>query len=279
MSGAGDEGAVVLGGQDLVEKALMQKLLEVQEKILYKDVRLKLLELMQSHTMAQASDPDSLLDVDDSRPEFYSVEAIMGEMRLVKAAISKGGYDDSMLSLLLEEEYAIVPVGEGDVEGGGDNELGKPTSLNDAEVDDGSTSATGTGKYEDENGGGSDDDGDNGDPDDWTITMMLRNVNSVVKSVQRKGGFTPGLPNNDEVSRLEATRNHAAEMAQLTQLREEVEHERNDMMHYQVLLTGFGPNPCVTTILMDPNPNPPPNPNPNPNPRLRCKCCGRRVNV
>lgn len=212
VSGGGDGDGHVQGYsriQDRVQNELMQKLLEVQEKILYKDVRLKLLELMQSHTMAQASDPDSLLDVDDSDPKFYSVEAITNEMRLVKAAISKGGYDDSLLSLLLEEEYAIVPVGEEEereAKVGGN----KGSGTDNGDVDDESRSSV-TEKRDSDDDSEEEDNFETGDPCEWTMTKMLSNIKSIVKKVQHMGSFDKNMSGDDKNWRIDViTRNYAA---------------------------------------------------------------------
>jgi hypothetical protein len=185
-------------GHDGVHNDLMEELLNLQSQCRYKDARLELLELMQSHVTTQPGATADESQEDENAPSFYSVESITNEMRLVKATLSKIGNQDSLLCQLLEEEYAIVPVGDDD-----DDELG-PVE----------------GKI---------------DPDDLSASRMVEELAGIVTQVQGLQGAAAAVNSEAESSRIDMiTQNHAAEMAQLTLLKEEVEYERNHMMHVHV---------------------------------------------
>ena len=176
------------------EGVSMIEFLELQETIRQKDLRLEILDIMQTHavkmgaSMIMQNNGDITHEfVDESDPSFYSIDSILAELIGLKGAIAERGILDSPEAQFLTDKFVLLPF---------------------------------EGKSGEENNNVTD-----------VIESMSQNTIKIMQKMEEGGTSDQKDTKIDSyISRKEE------EIARLQIFREEVEFERNNMIHTQVEL-------------------------------------------
>lgn len=194
MSASNVEGAPPVIATSSSEGVSMVDFLEIQESLRQRDLRLEILDIMQTHAvkmganMVMQNNGDIVPEpVDESDPSFYSIDSILAEFIGLKGAIAERGIQDSPEGQFLTEKFVVLP-------------------LESKSRDEGNSI------YE-------------------VIDLMSQNTTKIMQKLEEGGSSAQKESKSD----LHTTRKEE-EIARLQIFREEVEYERNNMIHTQVEL-------------------------------------------